>query len=89
MRLELFDGGGQLDSCSKIGGLDIFFLKKRGQTPPLFVLFSSFSRNNDNHSTKFDYGKSVDGVLGIRTQDRTMVGADDSTEHKRPLDIFC
>ena len=30
-------------------------------------------------STKFDY-ISIEGVLGIRTRDRRMVGADESTE---------
>ena len=29
--------------------------------------------------TKFDY-KSVDGVIGIRTRDRRIAGADESTE---------
>ena len=35
-----------------------------------------------NIMTKFDYinGKIVDEVLGIRTLDRRMVGADESTE---------
>ena len=57
----------------------MFFYKKYGPNPASFCLFSSFSQYNDKYSTKFDY-KSVDGVLGIRTRDRRMVGANESTE---------
>ena len=42
-----------------------------GQSRPLFVYFGSFE-------------KSVDGVLGIRTRGRRMVGADETTELWRP-----
>ena len=49
------------------------FLKKCGQSSASFILFSSFSQHCDKYSTKFDY-KSIDGVLGIRTQDRRIVG---------------
>ena len=45
-----------------------------------FCLFSSFSKYNDNYSKQFDY-KSVDGMLMIRTQDRMMVGADNSLRY--------
>ena len=54
-----------------------------GQTRQLCVYFRPFSQNNDKCSTKLDY-KSVDGVLGIRTQGRWMVGAEESTEQWRP-----
>ena len=30
------------------------------------------------------YGRSIDVVLGIRTRDRRMVGADESIEYGRP-----
>ena len=40
-----------------------------------FCLFSSFSQYNEKYSTKFDYVR----VLEIRTRDRTLVGADEST----------
>ena len=54
------------------------FLKKCGQSSASFILFSSFSQHCDKYSTKFDY-QSIDGVLGIRTRDRRMVVADEST----------
>ena len=49
-----------------------------GQTGPHFVYFRPFlnTMTNTVHLTV----KSVDGVLGIRTLDRKMVGADESTE---------
>ena len=51
------------------------FFKNMGQSRPLFRLFSSFS-----HHKSITNWKSVDGVLGIRTRDRRMVGADETTE---------
>ena len=55
-----------------------------GQTRPLFCFIFVFSQNNDKYSTKFD-SKSVDGVVGIRTQEHRMVGAVNSTELWRPI----
>ena len=64
--------------------LKIFF-KKMGQSRPLFVYFRSFLI-----TISIQIEKSVDGVLGIRTQSRRMVGADETTELWRPplLKIF-
>ena len=49
-----------------------------------FVLFLSFSLSNNNYSFNFKFNdtkwKNVDGVLGIRTQGRRVVGADKTTE---------
>ena len=45
-----------------------------GQSRPLFVYFRSFL------TISIQIEKSVDGVLGIRTQGRRMVGADETTE---------
>ena len=50
-----------------------------GQSRPLFVYFFSF------HVTiSIQIEKRVDGVLGIQTQGRRMVGADETTELLRP-----
>ena len=56
-----------------------------GQTRPLFINFRPFL-NTMTHigSTIFDY-KSEDGVLGIRTRDRRMGGAVESTDLWRAL----
>ena len=57
------------------------------QTRPLFVYFRSFLNTMTNivqHLTL----KSIDGVLGIRTRDCRMVGADESTELKRPPTVY-
>ena len=67
--------------------VDFYLFFKIWAKPGLFYLFSSFSKYNDKYSTKFD-NNSVDGVLGIRTQDRRMVGAHRSTEPWWPPD-FC
>ena len=48
--------------------------------PASFHLFLSFSHYNFNNTN----GKSIDGVLGIRTRNRSMVGADITTELWRP-----
>ena len=51
------------------------FFKKMGQSWPLFVYFLiTISRIE----------KSIDGVLGIQTRGRRMVGADETTELWRP-----
>ena len=52
-----------------------------GQFRPLFVYFRYFL------DTISIIEKSVDGVLGIRTQGRRMVGADETTELWRTLDL--
>ena len=53
---------------------------KNGQYRPLFVYFRHF---HDTISiTQIE--KSVDGVLGIRTRGRRMVGTDETTELWRP-----
>ena len=55
----------------------LFFFKKMGQYRPLFVYFRSFL-------VTISIEKSIDGVLGIRTRGRKMVGADETTELWRP-----
>ena len=50
-----------------------------GQSRPLFVYFRSFPVTI---STQIE--KSIDGVLGIRTRGRRMVGADETTELWQP-----
>ena len=55
---------------------------KMGHSRPLFRLLSFFS--HDKYSTNTLNDKSVDGVLGIRTHGRIMVGADDTSELWRP-----
>ena len=54
-----------------------------GQSRPLFVHFRSFLIII---STQIE--KSIDGVLGIQTRGRTMVGADETTELWRPPIAF-
>ena len=54
-----------------------------GPNPASFCLFSYFSY--DKYSTNTINEKSVDGVLGTRTQGSRMVGADESTELWRHL----
>ena len=56
-----------------------FFLKKWANPGLFLFLFLFFSRYNFNTNWK-----SIDGVLGIRTQGRRMVGADETTELWRP-----
>ena len=48
--------------------LTICSFLKMWAKPELFLFIFVFSQYKDEYSTKFDY-KSVDGVLGIRTQD--------------------
>ena len=49
-----------------------------GQTRPLFVYFLFFS--HDKYSTNTINDKSIDGVIGTRTQGGRMVGIDESIE---------
>ena len=51
-----------------------------GQSRPLFVYFRDFL----NTISIIQIEKSVDGVLGIQTWGRRMVGADETTELWRP-----
>ena len=62
-----------------------FFLNKMGQSRPLFVYFRYFL----NTISIIQIEKSVDGVLGIRTRGRRMVGAEENKELWRPpWDIY-
>ena len=58
-------------------------------TWPLFVYFHPFLNTmKHKYSKKLTRnGKSIDGVLGIRTLDHSMVGIDESTEVLRTLII--
>ena len=56
-----------------------FFLKKAGQSRPLFVYFRSFLV-----TIPIQIEKSVDGVLGIQTWGRRMERTDETTELWRP-----
>ena len=57
---------------------------KMGQSWPLFVYFCYFL---DTISI-IEIEKSVDGVLGIQTRGRRMVGIDETAELWRPLSLF-
>ena len=54
-----------------------------GQSRPLFVYFRSF-----RIIISIQIEKSIDGVLGIRTRGRRMVGADETTELWRPPPLW-
>ena len=54
-----------------------------GQFWPLFVYFRSFLT-----TISIQFEKSIDGVLGIRTRGRRMVGADETMELMRPPKIY-
>ena len=59
------------------------------QTRPLFIYFRSFLNAMTNMVQKLNInGKRVDGELGIRTQDRRIVGTDESTELSRPHTLY-
>ena len=72
---NLIDG---LDVDIESSGKNIF-LKKLGQSRPLFVYCHSFLI-----TISIQIEKSIDGVLGIQTWSRRMVGADETTELWRP-----
>ena len=55
-------------------------VKKMGQSRPLFVYFRYFL---DTISI-IQIEKSINGMLGIRTQGRRIVGADETMELWRP-----
>ena len=65
----------------QVGSIYILFFIM-GQSRPLFVYFRYFL------DTISIIEKSVDGVLGIRTRGRRMVGADETTELWRPPNIY-
>ena len=52
-----------------------------GQSRPLFVYFRSFL------TISIQIEKSIDGVLGIRTQGRSMVGTDETKELWQPPNV--
>ena len=56
----------------------VYYIFKNGPTPASFCLFLPFLHDKYNTNTEND--KSIDGVLGTRTQGDRMVGADESTE---------
>ena len=58
----------------------VVFLKKWANAGLFFVYFRSFLVN----TISIQIEKSVDGVLGIQTQSRRMVGADKTTELWQP-----
>ena len=60
------------------------FYKNMDQTRPLFVYFRPFFVTMTNTVQQTINGKSIDGVLGIRTRGRSLVDADRSTELWRP-----
>ena len=64
--------------------LYLFFNKKWAKSGLFWFIFVLFS-------TQWQINiwlKSIDGVLGIRTRDCRMVGADESTELKRPPTVY-
>ena len=60
------------------------FLKKMRQSWPLFVYFRSFLV-----TISLQIKKRINGVLGIRTRGRRMVGADETMQLWRPLFLSC
>ena len=63
------------------------WIKNMEPNPASFCLFSSFSQYIDRYTRKFWL---YNGVLGIRTRDRSTVGADESTElWRHPHWITC
>ena len=59
----------------------VFFLKNGPNPASFWFIFRSFSQHKDKYSTNFTINaKSIDGVLGSRTQGGRMEGADGSTE---------
>ena len=70
--------------CIPSHWLNLVFLKW-ANTRPLFVYFRPFVIT----ISKLQIVKSIDGVLGIRTQDRRMVGAGKTTElWRHPLNLL-
>ena len=57
------------------------------QARPLFVYFRSFQMTKNSLNIIND--KSIDGVLGSRTQGGRMVGTDESTDMAAPHLLHC
>ena len=55
---------------------------KNGPNPASFCSFWFFSHDKYSTNLTINY-KSVDGVLGTKTQGGRMAGSDESTEHWR------
>ena len=71
-------------SCSTSTAQQFFF--RNGPNPAYFCYFLFFS--HDKYSTNTINDKSIDGVLGTRTQGSRMVGAVESTELWRQPNSF-
>ena len=70
-------GSPHTESESKV----TFFLKIGPNPASFLVYFRSFPQHKDKYSTNFTINdKSIDGVLGSRTQGGMMEVADESTE---------
>ena len=86
-RLSIENDGKFSDDCIFITDLVlrlIFFFKKNGPIPASFCFyFRSFLV-----TISIQTEKSIDGVLGIQTRGRRMVGADETTELWRPLRLI-
>ena len=52
--------------------------------PGLFSSFFSFQNQLKLQYQRYKWAKIIDGVLGIRTKGRSMVGADETTEKMAP-----
>jgi len=76
MHSDWLKKSGDLEHPIRILYFSIAFFKKMGQSRPLFVYFRSFLI-----TISIQIEKSIDGVLGIRTLGRRMVGADETTEN--------
>ena len=66
--------------------LHTYFKNNMGQFRPLFLLFSSFSHSNIKQVSSnltLCIEKGVDGVLGIQTRGRRIVGADEPLSYGR------
>ena len=69
----------EIENKSNQAKLKVDTFLKMGLSRPLFVYFRHFL------ITILIIEKSIDGVLGIQTRGRRMVGADETTELWRPL----
>ena len=68
-----------VSDISSVGQQNLDNCLKNGPIWPHFVYFRPILNTMTNIVQKLTF-KSVDGVLGIRTLDRRMVGADESIE---------
>ena len=75
----------RLNYChSRMYKTSLYIFYKNGPIPASFVYFHYFL---DTISI-IQIEKSIDGVLGIRTQGRRMVGADETTELWQPPRLY-